>query len=113
MPAPIWRELFGQGDAIAQLELAVKHRDEGVHHAWLMTGPPGSGRSNMAVAFAAALLCADGGDLARDLLIAAHPLLFGRVVADAGVPRVNFKAATDEVELLFLLQHVQHHLRFR
>ena len=61
MPAPIWRELFGQSDAIAQLELAVKHRDEGVHHAWLMTGPPGSGRSNMAVAFAAALLCADGG----------------------------------------------------
>lgn len=61
MPAPIWRELFGQGDAIAQLELAVKHRDEGVHHAWLMTGPPGSGRSNMAVAFAAALLCAEGG----------------------------------------------------
>ena len=61
MPAPIWLELFGQSDAIAQLELAVKHRDEGVHHAWLMTGPPGSGRSNMAVAFAAALLCADGG----------------------------------------------------
>ena len=61
MPAPIWRELFGQGDAIAQLELAIKHRDEGVHHAWLMTGPPGSGRSNMAVAFAAALLCTDGG----------------------------------------------------
>ena len=61
MPAPIWRELFGQSEAIAQLELAVKHRDEGVHHAWLMTGPPGSGRSNMAVAFAAALLCADGG----------------------------------------------------
>ena len=61
MPAPIWRELFGQSDAIAQLELAVKHRDEGVHHAWLMTGPPGSGRSNMAVAFAAALLCTDGG----------------------------------------------------
>jgi DNA polymerase-3 subunit delta' len=26
-----------------------------------MTGPPGSGRSNMAVAFAAALLCAEGG----------------------------------------------------
>ena len=61
MPAPIWRELFGQGEAIAQLELAVKHREEGVHHAWLMTGPPGSGRSNLAVAFAGALLCADGG----------------------------------------------------
>ena len=61
MPAPIWRELFGQSEAIAQLELAIKHRDEGVHHAWLMTGPPGSGRSNLAVAFAGALLCAEGG----------------------------------------------------
>ncbi len=61
MPTPIWRELFGQADAIAQLELAVKNRDQGVQHAWLMTGPPGSGRSNMAVAYAAALLCAEGG----------------------------------------------------
>jgi DNA polymerase-3 subunit delta' len=61
MPAPIWRELFGQGEAIAQLEQAVTNRDQGVHHAWLMTGPPGSGRSNTAVAFAAALLCADSG----------------------------------------------------
>ena len=61
MPTPIWRELFGQADAIAQLEQAVNSRDQGVQHAWLMTGPPGSGRSNMAVAFAAALLCADGG----------------------------------------------------
>ena len=26
-------------------------------HAWLFTGPPGSGRSNAAVAFAAALQC--------------------------------------------------------
>jgi DNA polymerase-3 subunit delta' len=61
MPAQIWNELYGQNDAIAQLELAVKHKDEGVHHAWLMTGPPGSGRSNLAVAFAAALLCEDNG----------------------------------------------------
>jgi DNA polymerase-3 subunit delta' len=61
MPTPIWRELFGQADAIAQLEQAVNNQDQGVQHAWLMTGPPGSGRSNMAVAFAAALLCADGG----------------------------------------------------
>ena len=61
MPTPIWRELFGQSEAIAQLEQAVRNRDEGVHHAWLMTGPPGSGRSNLAVAFAAALLCSDEG----------------------------------------------------
>jgi DNA polymerase-3 subunit delta' len=30
-------------------------------HAWLFTGPPGSGRSVAARAFAAALLCDDGG----------------------------------------------------
>ncbi|HEU0257023.1 MAG TPA: DNA polymerase III subunit delta', partial [Microbacteriaceae bacterium] len=29
-------------------------------HAWLITGPPGSGRSNLAFAFAAALLSPDG-----------------------------------------------------
>lgn len=61
MPAEIWNELYGQSDAIAQLELAVKHKDEGVHHAWLVTGPPGSGRSNLAVAFAGALMCDQNG----------------------------------------------------
>ena len=30
-------------------------------HAWLFTGPPGSGRSVAARAFAAALLCPSGG----------------------------------------------------
>jgi hypothetical protein len=30
-------------------------------HAWLFTGPPGSGRSNAALAFAAALQCERGG----------------------------------------------------
>ncbi len=57
----VWSELLGQDEAVAQLQLAVKHRDEGVHHAWLLTGPPGSGRSNLAHAFAAALLCPEGG----------------------------------------------------
>jgi DNA polymerase-3 subunit delta' len=30
-------------------------------HSWLVTGPPGSGRSNLAYAFASALLCRNGG----------------------------------------------------
>ncbi|WP_066043446.1 DNA polymerase III subunit delta' [Herbiconiux solani] len=30
-------------------------------HSWLVTGPPGSGRSNLAYAFASALLCRFGG----------------------------------------------------
>lgn len=59
--APIWNELLGQPEAVGQLEIAVRHRDDGVHHAWLITGPPGSGRSNLAHAFAAALLCPTGG----------------------------------------------------
>ena len=41
--------------------MSVEHRDSGVHHAWLVTGPPGSGRSNLAHAFATALLCPEGG----------------------------------------------------
>ncbi|MEY4434668.1 MAG: hypothetical protein RIR16_708 [Actinomycetota bacterium] len=59
--APIWDSLPGQAEAIEQVAIAVKHRDEGVHHAWLMTGPPGSGRSNLARLFASALVCEFGG----------------------------------------------------
>ena len=59
--APIWHELAGQDEAVAQVALAVKKRDEGVFHSWLITGPPGSGRSNLALAFAAALQCPDQG----------------------------------------------------
>lgn len=59
--AKIWSELPGQPEAVAHLAMAVRHRDEGLHHAWLITGPPGSGRSNLAHIFAAALLCPEGG----------------------------------------------------
>ena len=59
--APIWHEMAGQEDAVAQVALAVKKRDEGVFHSWLITGPPGSGRSNLALAFASALQCPEQG----------------------------------------------------
>ena len=52
---------MGQNDAVSQVQKAVANRANGVHHAWLFTGPPGSGRSNLALAFAAALLCPDQG----------------------------------------------------
>ena len=58
---PVWNDLLGQPEAIEQLETAVRNRANGLHHAWLLTGPPGSGRSNLAVAFAAALLCENSG----------------------------------------------------
>jgi DNA polymerase III subunit delta' len=55
----VFDRLTGQGDVAAALAAAA--RGDGMTHAWLFTGPPGSGRSVAARAFAAALLCADGG----------------------------------------------------
>jgi DNA polymerase-3 subunit delta' len=60
--APIWGELVGQEHVVATLRAAVEARSPGaMTHAWLFTGPPGSGRSNAALAFAAALQCESGG----------------------------------------------------
>jgi DNA polymerase-3 subunit delta' len=60
-PAPgIWRDVIGQEPALAVLTRAVADPDT-LTHAWLFTGPPGSGRSVAARAFAAALQCPDGG----------------------------------------------------
>ncbi|MEE1622037.1 DNA polymerase III subunit delta' [Zafaria sp. Z1313] len=51
----VWDELPGQEAAVSQLRRAVAEGNP--THAWLFTGPPGSGRSNAARAFAAALQC--------------------------------------------------------
>jgi DNA polymerase-3 subunit delta' len=55
----VFDTVTGQAEVVATLRAAV--RGEGMTHAWLFTGPPGSGRSVAARAFASALLCADGG----------------------------------------------------
>lgn len=57
----VWDALAGQSTAIDQLRRAVDGQRHAMSHAWLFTGPPGSGRSVAAKAFAAALQCADGG----------------------------------------------------
>jgi len=69
----VWSGFTGQQHAVDLLRAAVDDspRDsqaanapgsgQSMTHAWLMTGPPGSGRSNLAYAFAAALLCDDRG----------------------------------------------------
>jgi len=54
----VFDELAGQDAVVSQLRSAVAG---GMTHAWLFTGPPGSGRSVAARAFAAALLCEFGG----------------------------------------------------
>ena len=91
----LFAELVGQEAVVAQLEAAaadarvvVAARSSGaappqrggMTHAWLFTGPPGSGRSNAARAFAAALHCEDpaGGacghcDSCHQVLVGTHP----------------------------------------
>ena len=71
MTAPVFADLVGQEEAVEALGAAVVAaravvRDEpaktgAMTHAWLFTGPPGSGRSVAARAFAAALQCPEGG----------------------------------------------------
>lgn len=55
----VFDELVGQDDVVTQLEYALRS-PAAMTHAWLFTGPPGSGRSNAARAFAAALI--SGGE---------------------------------------------------
>ncbi|WP_022881460.1 DNA polymerase III subunit delta' [Gryllotalpicola ginsengisoli] len=82
----VWAELTGQRDAIAVLRAAAAADRPGqraagsgnaMTHAWLLTGPPGSGRSNLAFAFASALLSTAGpdGDPVTDAQVKArtHP----------------------------------------
>ncbi|WP_166879771.1 DNA polymerase III subunit delta' [Salinibacterium sp. ZJ450] len=55
----VWDELTGQDAAISVFRhaaAAAASGSAGMTHAWLITGPPGSGRSNLAYAFATALL---------------------------------------------------------
>ena len=47
-------------DAVAASRM-VDNKTQSMTNTWLFTGPPGSGRSNAAIAFAAALVCKDGG----------------------------------------------------
>ena len=56
----VWEDVIGQETAVATLSRAVTEPGA-MTHAWLLTGPPGSGRSVAAKAFAAALQCPDGG----------------------------------------------------
>jgi DNA polymerase III subunit delta' len=56
----VWAQVIGQPAVVAELRGAVAD-PAAMTHAWLFTGPPGSGRSVAARAFAAALQCPDGG----------------------------------------------------
>ena len=62
----VYDQLVGQSHLVKILEGAVAAARSGeesqeMTHAWLFTGPPGSGRSSAAVAFACALICSEDG----------------------------------------------------
>lgn len=71
----VWDHLVGQPDVAERLARTARgaagvvrgdaqpgsSQAQGMTHAWLFTGPPGSGRSNAARAFAAALQCDEAG----------------------------------------------------
>ena len=62
----VFDDLVGQEHVIEILKGAVAASRTGeesqeMTHAWLFTGPPGSGRSSAAVAFAQALICSNDG----------------------------------------------------
>ncbi len=68
----VWDEVVGQPDAVATLSAAAEAAamivaggtpaPGAMTHAWLFTGPPGSGRSSTARAFAGALECVVSDD---------------------------------------------------
>jgi len=70
-----WDELTGQEEAVRVVESAAD--SDQLAHSWLISGPPGSGRSTLAYAFAARLLAQgedDGGARARAMVAArTHP----------------------------------------
>ncbi len=62
----IFSSLIGQDHIVEQLNHAVHVAKSGessqaMTHSWLFVGPPGSGRSNAAIAFAASLVCKESG----------------------------------------------------
>ncbi|MSW17991.1 MAG: DNA polymerase III subunit delta', partial [Actinobacteria bacterium] len=64
--ASVFDDLVGQEHIVEILKGAVAASRTGIDtqemtHAWVFTGPPGSGRSSAAVAFAQALICPNNG----------------------------------------------------
>lgn len=91
-----WAEIVGQSAAVSQLRRAAA--GEGMTHAWLLTGPPGSGRSNLAFAFAAALLSGPAGvedDVWAQVRARTHPDLV--TLTTEGV-LIDIRSARDAVQ---------------
>jgi DNA polymerase-3 subunit delta' len=95
--ATVWDTLVGQRRAVEALRAAAS--GHGMSQAFLFTGPPGSGRSNAAVAFAAALQC-DEAPPGCGVCHSCHTVLAGSH-ADVTVVRTDrLSIGVDEVREL-------------
>ncbi|MDO4241439.1 MAG: DNA polymerase III subunit delta' [Microbacteriaceae bacterium] len=82
-----WSEIVGQHEAVATLDRAASSAGaEQLAHAWLITGPPGSGRYNVALRFAAALVSRETSDAARE---AVYPQVAAGTHPDVTLVRTN------------------------
>jgi DNA polymerase-3 subunit delta' len=95
----LFDNIVGQHLAVSQLTRAL---EQGASHAYLFTGPPGVGKTEAALAFAAGLACADKGcaacETCRRVLEGLHPDV--EVVAPEGnfirkeeITEINLHAA--------------------
>ncbi|OZG62041.1 DNA polymerase III delta prime subunit [Bifidobacterium lemurum] len=75
----VWDSIIGQQPVVDMLSHVASGDPKQITQSWLICGPPGSGRSNMARAFAAALESPDhglGGEMTRvssQVLAGTHP----------------------------------------
>lgn len=108
----MWDELTGQDQAVATLRAAAgaalsAEGGAAMSHAWLITGPPGSGRSNLAFAFAAALLGSEADPGVEELVRArSHPDL--EVLTTSGVI-IPIEAARKAVKRSYYAPSVARH----
>ncbi|MBW3080306.1 DNA polymerase III subunit delta' [Bifidobacterium saguinibicoloris] len=75
----VWDGIIGQQPVVEQLKTITLGDPKQIAQSWLICGPPGSGRSNLAKAFAAALESPDHGmgdeptKVTRQVLAGTHP----------------------------------------
>ena len=75
----VWDSIIGQDRVVAMLKATAMAHPAHIAQSWLICGPPGSGRSNLARAFAAALqdpghgIESESTDRTHQILAGSHP----------------------------------------
>ncbi|MGP9695288.1 DNA polymerase III subunit delta' [Brachybacterium sp. AOP25-B2-12] len=95
----VWDEVVGQEAAVAQFRRAASPEGS-LAQAWLVTGPPGSGRSTAARAFAASLQCETAPGLGCGECRACRTVLAGTHPDVAVVATDKLSISKDEVRSL-------------